>query len=254
MTKLRTIIVDDEPLALQRLKRLLGGEPDVEIIAECENGAAALDAIGLLHPDLLFLDIQMPEMDGFELLQQLDPRRLPAVVFVTGYDEYAVRAFKARALDYILKPPTRPRLAETLSRVRERHAAARDSAIPKELLELLAERKAAMPYVSRLSVRTSNRLTFVAVNEVDWIEAAGNYVVLHVGRTTHIIRQQMKALEAQLSPESFLRVSRSAILNLRRVKELQSVTPGDNVAILLDGQQIPMTCTIREVEELLRFG
>jgi len=252
--KLRTIIADDEPLALQRLKRLLGGEPDVEIIAECENGAAALEAICHLHPDLLFLDIQMPEMDGFDVLQELDPKRLPAVVFVTGFDEYAVRAFEARALDYLLKPATRQRLAETLNRVRERQDAARVPAIPKELLELLAERKAATPYIRRFSVRTGSRLTFIAVADVDWIEAAGNYAVLHIGKSTHIIRQKMKALEAQLSPETFLRISRSAILNLRRIKELQAVAPGENVAILMDGQHIPMTCAIREVEEQLRFG
>jgi two-component system LytT family response regulator len=252
--KLRTVIVDDEPLALQRLKRLLGGEPDVEVIAECENGADALAAVDLHHPDLLFLDIQMPEMDGFEVLQELDPKRLPAVVFVTGYDEYAVRAFEARALDYILKPATRQRMAETLNRVRERQTAARGLAVPKELLELLAERRVAAPYIRRFSVRANNRLTFVPVDEVDWIEAAGNYAVLHTGRTTHILRQKMRVLEAQLPRETFLRVSRSVILNLRRVKELQALTPGENVAILLDGQRIPMTCTIHEVEEQLRFG
>jgi two-component system LytT family response regulator len=251
--KLRTIIVDDEPLALLRIKRLLGGEPDIEVIAECENGATALDAIGLYHPDLLFLDIQIPEMDGFEVLKELDPQRLPAVVFVTGYDEYAVRAFEARALDYILKPATRQRLAETLNRVRERQTAARGLAVPKELLELLAERRVAAPYIRRFSVRTNNRLTFVPVEEVDWIEAAGNYVVLHTGGTTHILRQKMRELQAQLPPETFLRVSRSAIINLRRVKGLQAVTPGENVAILIDGQRIPMTCTIHEVEEQLRF-
>jgi two-component system LytT family response regulator len=249
---LRTITVDDEPLALQRLKRLLGDEPDVEIIAECDNGATAVETVRELKPDLLILDIQMPEMDGFEVLQDLDPKTLPMVVFVTGFDEYAVRAFEARALDYILKPATRQRLAETLSRVRERRASASGLVVPEGLLALLAERKS--PHIRRFSVRNNSRLTFVPVEEVDWIEAAGNYVVLHTGRTTHILRERMRTLEAELSPRTFVRVSRSAILNLRRIKELQAVAPGENVAILTDGQRIPMTCALREVEEHLRFG
>lgn len=253
---MKVVIVDDEPLARERLRRLLSGEADVEIVAECADGQAAVEAVRAHAPDLLLLDVQMPGMDGFETLRALAPSPLPEVVFVTGFDQHAVRAFEARALDYLLKPTTRARVAESLARVREkRRIRQRMPALPQALLDLLAEREAAVPKTPRLrrfSVRAGERVIFVAVEDIDWLEAAGNYAVLHVGSATHILRETMASLEEQLSGEGFMRVSRSAILNLRRVRELQSVMPGEQVAILTDGQRLPITRSLREVEERLR--
>lgn len=253
--KLRVVIVDDETLARQRLRRLLGQEADVEIVEECADGVAAVKAVETHRPDLLLLDVQMPQMDGFEVVRNLDPANLPAIVFVTAYDQHAVRAFEARALDYLLKPTSHARLQESLARVRERlRTAGANPALPQTLLELLAERESASSRPRRLAVRSGERTSFVATEDVDWFEAAGNYVVLHVGKETHILRETMSALEAQLAPATFLRVSRSAILNLRRVKELQSLSAGEHVAILHDGQRIGITRSLREIEERLRFA
>lgn len=252
--KMKAVIVDDEALARARLRRLLSSEADVEIVAECADGVAALEAVKEHVPDLLLLDVQMPEMDGFDVVRNLDTARLPAIVFVTAYDQHAVKAFEARALDYLLKPTSQARLQEALARARERMRASPGSALPQSLLELLAEREAATNRPRRLAVRSGERTSFVVTNDVDWFEAAGNYVVLHVGKETHIVRETMSALETQLAGGPFLRVSRSAILNLQRVKELQSITAGEHVAILHDGQKVAITRSVREIEERLRFA
>ncbi len=252
---MKVILVDDEPLARERLRRLLSAERDVEIVAECADGPATVEAVRIHAPDLLLLDVQMPGMDGFETLRALGTGHVPEVVFVTGFDQHAVRAFEARALDYLLKPTSRARLAESLARVREKLAGRQTvPPLPQALLDLLADREAPVgaPRVRRLAVRTGERVIFVAVEDIDWVEAAGNYAILHVGSATHIVRETMGSLEEQLSGEGFLRVSRSAILNLRRVKELQSVAPGEHLAILSGGQRVPMTRSLREVEERLR--
>jgi two-component system LytT family response regulator len=192
-------------------------------------------------------------MDGFEVLRALSNETLPAVIFVTAFDKHAVRAFETRALDYLLKPTTRARLREALARARERLSAREPITLPPALLELLT-RDPSSPRVRRFAVRTGERVTFVDADEIDWVEAAGNYVLLHVRKETHIVRETMTALETQLPASTFLRVSRSAIINLRRVKELQTIAPGDHVAILHDGQRVSMTRSVREVEERLRFG
>ena len=253
--KLRVLIVDDESLARDRLRRLLGSDPEIEIVAECDNGQSAVESIRTERPELVFLDVQMPGMDGFDVLHALDTNQLPAIVFVTAFDQHAVRAFEEHALDYLLKPTTRARLAKTLARARERRAEQASPPVPQALLDFLAEHKAAVPPAARrIAVRTGERTFFVSTDEIDWIEAAGNYVVLHVGKGTHILRETMSGLESQLPNALFLRVSRSAILNLRRVKELQSIAPGEHVAILQDGQRVPITRSLREVEERLRFS
>src|SRR4051812_15078621 len=256
MKILRVLIVDNESLARDRLRRLMSGESNLEIVGESADGPAAVKAVEELHPDLLLLDIQMPGLDGFEVVKALSKNgTLPSIVFVTAFDQHAVRAFESRALDYLLKPVTRARLQEALRRARERFDATPGGtpAIPAGLLDLIAEREAAAPPLRRIPIRSGERTSFVTLEEIDWLEAAGNYVILHVGKETHVLRETLVAFEAQLPAKSFVRVSRSAILNLRRVREFQVVTPSEHVAILQDGQRIPITRSIREVEERMRY-
>jgi two-component system, LytTR family, response regulator len=238
---LRVIIVDDERIARQRLRRLLEKESEVEIVAECADGAATIQAVREHAPDLLLLDIQMPGMDGFDVLDALGPDRQPEVVFVTAFDEHAVKAFEACALDYLLKPASAARLAKALGRVRDRLATGAPAAVASV---------ASSP--QRFTVRSGGRISFVLPEEIDWVEAAGNYAILHAGKLNHMVRDTMSALEAQLPATYFLRVSRSVILNLRRVKELSSTPDGNKAALLTDGQRISMTRTLREVKERLR--
>ena len=194
------------------------------------TGSAAIEAVRQHGPDVLLLDVQMPGMDGFEVVRALGGiDKPPALVFVTAYDQHAVRAFEARAIDYLLKPTRQARLHEALERARERLSDRGREAMPQALLDLLAERDAAASRLRRIAVRNGERVTFVVTEEIDWIEAAGNYVLLHAGKENHIVRETLTALEAQL-PDAFFRVSRSAILNLRRIRELQSVTSGEYVA------------------------
>jgi two-component system LytT family response regulator len=221
----------------------------VEVVAECEDGPSAVATVREQEPDLLLLDIQMPGMDGFGVLEELGPDRTPEVVFVTAYDEHAIRAFEEHALDYLMKPVAPERFAKMLSRVRDRRVPNR-SKDQESLLEMLAQRTGARG--ARLIVRNGERTTFISPEEIDWVEAAGNYAILHLGKRTHILRETMSGLEGQLPVDVFCRVSRSAILNLRRVKELQSVSAGDHVAILIDGQRIGISRSLREVEEKLK--
>jgi two-component system LytT family response regulator len=252
--KLRVIIVDDEDLARERLRHLLRKESEVEIVAECSDGPSAVAAVREHHPDVVLLDIQMPQMDGFEVVRALADGPMPAIIFVTAYDQHAVRAFEARALDYLLKPTTRARLHDALTRVGERTVAIPNATVPQALLDFLAERELAGSRLRRVTVREAERTVVVPVEEIDWIEAAGNYVLLHVGRENHILRETMSALEAQLPPDLFLRVSRSAIVNLRRVKELRATGGGEHIIILTNNEKIPVTRSPREVEERLRFA
>lgn len=259
--KIRAIIADDEPLARSRLRSLLAREADVELVAECADGDAAVAAVREHRPDVLFLDVQMPGRDGFGVLAALAGEPLPQVVFVTAYDQHALRAFEARALDYLLKPFKQARFEETVRRVRERLAPRpgagpgpqADGDLSRQLRELLAEVRPAPPTLTRLAVKTNERVLFVRVPDIDYLESAGNYVVLHCGKENHVIRETMAALESQL-PAGFLRISRSVIVNLDRIKELQAMAAGEHVVILRDGRQLGMTRGLREVEEKLRFG
>ncbi len=238
---LRAAIVDDEPLARERLRDLLGGE--VEVVCECEDGPTAVEALRRQSVDAVFLDIRMPEMDGFEVLEALRGGKLPWVVFLTAYDEHAVRAFEERALDYLLKPVSRARLQETLQRIRERVASA---ANPDALAGWMADRA----LDRRLAVRDGQKIAFVTVREVEWIEAAGNYALVHtVHGETHILRETMRALEAALPPESFLRVSRSAIVNLGQVEQLAG---DESCVVLAGGRKVGVARPLREVEARLR--
>ena len=244
--KLRTIIVDDERIARQRLKRLLAKEGDIEIVAECADGAATIDAVRQDSPDLLFLDIQMPGMDGFDVLDHIASIGQPAIVFVTAFDEHAVHAFETCALDYLLKPVAPPRLTKTLERVRNYLSTAKPAtALPAAPPDATAPRR-------RFSVRSGQRTTFVASEEIDWIEADGNYAVLHVGTQNHFLRETMSTLESELPAKEFLRVSRSAIVHLNRVKEIQTAAGNHHFAVLVDGQHVAVTRSVRQIGARLR--
>jgi two-component system, LytTR family, response regulator len=251
--KLKVIVVDDEPLARERIRTLLAPEPDVQLVAECANGPDALTAIRRETPDLVFLDIQMPEMDGFQMLRALGSP-LPLVIFVTAFDEHAVRAFEAQALDYLLKPFKPARLRASLDRAREQLSRRQPDEITKQLAALLESRANAGGYLTRIAVRDRDRLHFVKTSDIDWLEASGNYVIVHSGRENHVLRETLTALEAQLSPREFLRLSRSAIVKLDRVRHVEPTFNDEHVVVLTDGTRIPLTRGVRELQERLKFS
>ena len=239
MTSIRALIVDDEPLARERVRTLLAAERDVELVGECGDGAEAVAAIERLAPDLVFLDVQMPEVDGFEVLQAIPAARLPAVIFVTAYDRYALKAFEVHALDYLLKPFDRERFGLALDRARGEFARGDASGpIAKRLLELLEGLKSERRYAPRLVVRESGRVFFLDVAEIDWIEAVGNYARLHVGKRSHLLRETMKALESRLDPERFVRLHRSSIVNVERIRIVETTRRGDHGVVLADGTHL----------------
>jgi two-component system LytT family response regulator len=255
--KIRTLIVDDEALARERVRTLLAGEPDIEIVAECPSAIAALDAFDDAKPDLVFLDIQMPEMDGFQFLRELGGR-LPVVIFVTAFDQYAVKAFEVHAVDYLLKPFKPARFKEALDRARAQLGAKRGKesddrdSLTQRILALLEEQKAQPAWVTRLSVKQNDRVRFVKTDDVEWIEASGNYAIIHAAGEKHIVRETLASLESRLSPKQFLRLSRSAIVNLERVVEVQPSFNGEHVALLKGGARIAMTRGLRELQERLQ--
>lgn len=259
--KIRTLLVDDEPLARQRLRQLAAGESDLEIVGECSDGTEAVEVITREQPDLVFLDIQMPELDGFGVLERLPRGRLPLIVFTTAYDQHAVRAFEAHALDYLLKPLKPARFQAAVQRVREQALQRQAGETARGLLDLLAARPAtATPptpppqFLSRLTIKSTDTVMVVRTTDIASIESAGNYVAVHVGKESHILRETLNALESQLDPAKFLRVSRGAIVNLDHVRELQPLFKGEHTVVLDNGQKLPMTRGLREVEQALKYG
>ncbi|MGQ0713397.1 MAG: LytR/AlgR family response regulator transcription factor [Gemmatimonadaceae bacterium] len=251
----RVLIVDDEELARQRLQRLLASEQDVEIIGEVSDGAQAVVSIRALVPDLVFLDVQMPEVDGFAVLERLRPRPAPAVIFVTAHDDYALRAFEVHAVDYLRKPFDAARFKEAFTRARQRLAGAGAEEHARKLDALLAQVETNPPRSrERIMVRTDGRLYFVRIDDIDWIEAAGNYVKLHVGRETHLMRETMTGIEKLLDPTRFLRIHRSAIVNLDRVREMQPWFSGEYTVILRDGTQLRLSRVYRDRLEAWMHG
>ena len=249
---IRTLIVDDEPLARERLRKLLQAEPEIELIGECANGREALEAIRKDSPDLLFLDVQMPELDGFGMLAALKTDKLPLVVFVTAYDKFALKAFEVHAVDYLLKPFDRERFKAALERAMTRLKKEQSGELNQKLSALLADLKPAPKAPDRLAVKTEGRVLFVKLDEIDWIEAADNYVSLHVGGESHLLRETMTALETKLAPEKFLRISRSAIVNVERIKELQPMFHGEYVVILRTGSKLTLSRSYRDkLQQLL---
>lgn len=235
---IRAMIVDDEPLARRRIRDLLADVADVELAAECANGEEAIAAIRTSAPDLLFLDIQMPELDGFDVLQAVGVGRLPAVIFVTAYDQFALRAFEAHALDYLLKPFHDQRFREVLQRARERIRQQRGSDLDGRLRALLDETRPGRGYLQRLAVPSGNRSIFIRTDEVDWVEAAGNYIRLHVGNRAHLLRENLSRIESVLDPAKFCRIHRSTIVNIDRIHAVESMTRGDYVVTLRDGTKL----------------
>jgi two-component system, LytTR family, response regulator len=254
---LRVVVADDEPIGRQRLVRLLQAEPDTEVLAACADGEEAVEAIRDHVPDLVLLDIQMPHLDGFEVVAALGEAQQPAVIFVTAHDQYALRAFEVHAFDYLLKPVDQDRLRAALARAvapgpRSPQSLPRDidrgGSTTRRILTLLEELNARDRGRGRdrLVVRTPERAFFLRTETVDWVEAAGKFVHLHVGRSVHALRESMAELEQELDPVRFLRISRSAIVNIDRIQEIQPWFQGDYVLILTDGTRLTSTRGYRD--------
>ena len=239
--RIRTIIVDDEELARKRIRRLLDSEPDIEVVAECGDGDAAVEAVLRERPHQLLLDIQMPELDGFGLLEAIGEAWRPTVIFVTAFDRYALRAFDAYALDYLLKPFNRARFQKALQRARLQIAREQRDDVDRRLAALLQHVHAPSKYLERLVIRSAGRVVFLRADDVEWFEACANYVRLHVGKETHLLRTTMNALENQLDPEKFVRIHRSTIVRAERIKELRSSFEGDSIVILQDGSRLHLS-------------
>ncbi len=244
--RLRAIVVDDEMLARQIIRELLANDSEVEIVAECVNGREAVEAIQTHKPDLLFLDIQMPEVAGFEVLEALKGERLPGVIFVTAYDQYAVRAFEFHALDYLLKPFDRERFEMAVSRAKSYLRRERNGELDRRILALLEALKAESKYVERLVIKNGGRVFFLEAGEVNWIEAEGNYVRLHTDKKAHLLRETISSLEEQLDPKKFLRVHRSTIVRIDSIRELQPWFHGEYHIILHDGTKLTLSRNYRE--------
>ena len=263
MEKIRTLIVDDEPLGRAGMRVLLERDAEIEIVGECATGGEAVAALRAGMPDLLFLDVQMPEMDGFEVLAQAQTERLPVVVFVTAYDQHALRAFEVHALDYLLKSYSDERFEAALKRAKEQirqnqvqEASARLMALLDSQTQGRRRAEIATPaeqgtYLTRLVVKSGGRVFFLKTNEIDWIEAADYYVYLHAGAKAHLLRETMNELEKQLDPAKFSRIHRSTIVNLDRIRELQPHVHGDYAVILQNGAQLKLSRSYRPKLECL---
>ena len=267
----RVMIVDDEPVARQRVRRLVAREPGVEVVAECGTGREAVEGVKELRPDLLVLDVQMPELDGFGVLAALPPDEVPLVIFVTAYDEHALRAFDVHAVDYVLKPIDADRLRIAVTRARtehgraaaaEQHARLRgllsawapDAVAPSAAPERLSGKghDATAP-LQRFLVKANGKMFFVNTSDVDWIEADGNYVRLHVGTASHMIRETIVAVERALPATTFARIHRSAIVNLDRIAEMRQWSSGDYIVVLTTGARLKLSRTYREsIEAAIR--
>lgn len=244
MSQLNALIVDDEPLAREGLKLLLADESDIAHVSEAKHGAEAICLIRERRPDLLFLDVQMPEVDGFDVVREIGPDRMPGVIFVTAHDRYAIQAFEVNAIDYLLKPVGRERFSEAMRRMRERipHAGSAERMLSSLLQTLASPPK----YLTRIAVRSAGKTYFVSLPDVDWMQAAENYVQLHVGTTRHLVHVPMQTLHDSLDPAHFLRIQRSYIVNVSRVKEVESVGRGEYVFVLTTGERLQSSRTYSE--------
>lgn len=248
--KMRAIIADDESLARRRIRSLLAAESDVQIVEECTDGRSAAEAITKHCPEILFLDVQMPGMNGFEVLESVSDRHLPLTIFVTAFDKYAVKAFESHALDYLLKPFGRKRFFEALGRARVQ-LRDRNTDQFDRILALLAETK---PNVPRLIVRSGGRLVLIRPEEIDWIEAAANYICIHAGRNQYLVRETLGGFEKKLPSNAFVRIHRSILVNIDRIQQLEPCNGSEYVVHLNIGKQLPLGRSYRvQIEELLQI-
>ena len=244
--RLRAVIADDEPLARQRLRMLLEDVEWLEVVGEAKDGASATAAIQKLRPDLVFLDVEMPNGTGFDVIESVGAAKMPFVVFVTAYDKYALKAFDVHAIDYLLKPFDRDRFREALARVRHQFERATGGELERRLLQLVQDLTPAPQRLERFVIKSGGRVFFVPTAEIDWIEAAGNYVKLHVGTDEHLFRETMNAIEAKLNPDAFFRIHRSHMVNVERIRELQPWFNGEYVVFLKNGTRLTLSRGYRE--------
>ena len=263
--RIRTLVVDDEPLAREGLLELLAQDGELEVLGSCADGREALEAVRRQHPALIFLDVQMPEMDGFEVLEALesDDQPVPVVVFVTAYDQYALRAFEMHALDYLLKPFDDDRFDKALKRAKTQVRQEQADTLSRRLMAMLETyRGGGVPdpdaaegdggsYLTRLAIRSSGRVVFLKTEEIDWIGAADYYVELHAGGKAHLLREPMARLEEKLDPKRFLRIHRSAIINVDRVREVRTSPLGERFVLLADGTKLKLSRSRRDKLQVL---
>jgi two-component system, LytTR family, response regulator len=240
--KITVLIVDDEPLARKFIRRMLENYHTVNIIGECGNGREAVAAIREKNPDLVFLDVQMPEMDGFATLEMLGAEVLPQIIFVTAYEQYAIRAFEIHALDYLLKPFDQSRFDKAMKRAVEKFGDGEQLQTEQKQIAALIENSAQKStYLERLVIKTGGRIIFLKTAEIDWIQADDKYAHLHAGTKSYLVRQTLGALEAQLDPQKFIRIHRSAIVNVERIKELQPMFTGEHTVVLENGTKLTLS-------------
>jgi two-component system LytT family response regulator len=259
--KIKTLIVDDEPLARRNLRLLLKDDAEIEIVAEATSGREALSLIRKHSPDLVFLDIQMPELDGFGVLENIEAEQLPAIVFVTAFDQYALKAFEFHALDYLLKPFDDARFEKALRQAKLQVEQRALNDLSQRLVALLAGRETITPeravpqYLSRLLIKSAGRVFFLKTDEIDYVQAEDYYVKLHVSRKGHLLRETMNEMEAKLDPAKFLRIHRSTIVNIERIRELQQHFNGEYIVLLQDGTELKLSRSRREqLQTLLKSG
>ncbi len=246
MTKIRTVIIDDEPLARDKLRGFLARHPAFELVGEAGDGLSAVALLEESRPDLALLDIQMPELDGFEVLAAVEGPRLPYIIFVTAHNDYAIQAFEVGAVDYLLKPVAPDRFDQALQRAEARLGQGADAGFTARLARALEQIAPARPPLERFLVKERGRSSLVAVAEIDWIEAAGNYLKLHARSGTHLLRATMKEIEARLDPVRFARIHRTTIVNLDRVRYLEPWSHGDQLVVLQSGEKLTLSRRFRD--------
>jgi two-component system LytT family response regulator len=243
MEKIRALIADDEALARRRLRQFLTEVPDVEVVGECEDGRKAVALIKSTAPDLLFLDVQMPLLDGFGVIREVGAGSVPAVIFVTAFDQFALRAFDAHALDYLLKPFGRERFMQAIGRARRQIG---DANVRVRLDALIGELSERPRYAARLAVKARGRTVFLQTDEIDWVGAADNYLELHAGPNSYVVRETLSQLQSKLDPQKFVRIHRSTLVNVERIKEMHPLFAGDQVVLLHDGTKLQVSRTHRQ--------